>query len=194
MEKNVIVVDEQGNQYEATYPKRAKGLVKSGRARFIDEHTICLACPPNIDLEDSQMSENTTVTTTQPEIGSEKLTVNYILEQIEKISAQTDYLHATIVELGNMPVGQGPNDVAGKAKAMALGNVVQAREATNQRLLEFYEKLYDDLNPRRSRDQRVDQELLMQDLKNAIENPDIDPDVKEFYKQSLTGLWNKTVR
>ena len=35
IEKNISVVDEQGNEYEATYPKRAKGLVKSGRARFI---------------------------------------------------------------------------------------------------------------------------------------------------------------
>ena len=58
IEKNIIVVDEQGNEYEATYPKRAKGLVKNGRARFIDENTICLACPPNIELEDKTMSEN----------------------------------------------------------------------------------------------------------------------------------------
>ena len=36
IEKNIVVVDEQGNEYEATYPKRAKGLVKNGRARFID--------------------------------------------------------------------------------------------------------------------------------------------------------------
>jgi hypothetical protein len=36
--KNVTVVDENGNIYEATYPKRAKGLVKSGRARFIEEN------------------------------------------------------------------------------------------------------------------------------------------------------------
>ena len=35
MTKNVIVVDEQGNEYGATYPKRAKGLVKNGRARFV---------------------------------------------------------------------------------------------------------------------------------------------------------------
>ena len=27
IEKNIVVVDEQGNEYEATYPKRAKGLV-----------------------------------------------------------------------------------------------------------------------------------------------------------------------
>ncbi len=53
IEKNIIVVDEQGNEYEATYPKRAKGLVKNGRARFIGENKICLACPPqNFETED----------------------------------------------------------------------------------------------------------------------------------------------
>jgi len=44
--KNIKVVDERGNIYEATYPRRAKGLVKHGRARFIDENTLCLARPP----------------------------------------------------------------------------------------------------------------------------------------------------
>ena len=51
--KNIRVFDEHGTEYEATYPKRAKGLVKNGRARFIDEHAICLACPPNLYLEDN---------------------------------------------------------------------------------------------------------------------------------------------
>ena len=52
--KNIRVVDEQGNEYEATYPKRAKGLVKNGRARFISENKICLACPPD-KSEDKKM-------------------------------------------------------------------------------------------------------------------------------------------
>jgi len=55
IEKNVIVVDEKGNEYERTYPKRARGLVKNGRARFIDENTICLACPPVNISEDIKM-------------------------------------------------------------------------------------------------------------------------------------------
>lgn len=59
--KNIIVVDEQGNEYEATYLKRAKGLVKNGRARFISENKICLACPPYTILEDTIMSNNSTV-------------------------------------------------------------------------------------------------------------------------------------
>lgn len=138
IEKNILVVDEQGNEYEATYPKRAKGLVKKGRARFISENMICLACPPD-KLEDNDMQniENNSDTS--------KLTMNYVLEQIEKISQQTDYLMETIEKLGQMPVANAPGDVAGSAKAEALGTVVKCRETTNQQLLKFYERLYDDL-------------------------------------------------
>lgn len=57
MGKNIAVIDEQGNRYEATWPKRARGLVKSGRARFVDEKTICLARPPD-KSEDETMSKN----------------------------------------------------------------------------------------------------------------------------------------
>ena len=56
IEKNILVVDEHGNEYEATYPKRAKGLVKNGRARFVSENKICLACPPKIILEDNNVN------------------------------------------------------------------------------------------------------------------------------------------
>ena len=59
--KNIRVVDEQGNEYEHTYPKRAIGLVKHGRARFVDENTICLACPPNDNMEDKIMSDTTNI-------------------------------------------------------------------------------------------------------------------------------------
>ena len=54
--KNVIVVDEFGIEYTSTYAKRAKGLVKQGRARWLDGNTICLVCPPDrLDLEDNNM-------------------------------------------------------------------------------------------------------------------------------------------
>ncbi len=55
--KNILVVDEQGNEYGATWPKRARGLVKNGRARFLSENKICLACPPWIDMEDNEMTD-----------------------------------------------------------------------------------------------------------------------------------------
>ena len=169
IEKNIVVVDEQGNEYEATYPKRAKGLVKNGRARFIDENTICLACPPNIELEDKTMSENNKVdfinntpnNIATPKEGteatsnllnstseqrSEKLTMDYLLGKLEEISLGQAFLADAISELGKMKSG-GPSDVGTQEQAKAIGEIIKAREATNQKLIALYEKMYDDLKP-----------------------------------------------
>ncbi len=143
MAKNIIVVDEQGNEYEATYPKRAKGLVKNGRARFVNENTICLACPPD-NMEDNTMSDNTNNNT--PIKSEDKLSMNYILEQIEKIALQTEYLNNAITEVSKITYNT-EGDIIGNAKAEALSDIVKCRETTNQKLLDFYEKLYDGLNP-----------------------------------------------
>ena len=178
IEKNIVVVDEFGNEYEATYPQRAKGLVKNGRARFIDENTICLACPPNNELEDNDMSENKKVDSinnantsqnsgTSKEVAenmsnllnqeaeqqySEKLTMNYVLEQIEKIQVQTDHIGMALAALGNMiPANSGSvPDVAGAEQAEAIAEVVESREVTNQKLIALYEKMYDDLTSKKT--------------------------------------------
>ena len=65
MTKNIQVVDDRRNDYGATYPKRAKSLVKQGRARFIDEHAICLARPP-IHLEEFYMNNTATAISDAP--------------------------------------------------------------------------------------------------------------------------------
>ena len=132
MNKNIEVVDEAGNVYEPTWPKRANGLVKSGRARFIAENKICLACPPHIEMEGKQMSENT----------NSKLTINYLLDQIEKISNETGYLHEVIKALDNMDNAGVPGDMTGSSKAEALASVVKCRETTNQQLLSVYTQMY----------------------------------------------------
>ena len=142
IEKNIIVVDELGNEYEATYPKRAKGLVKNGRARFIDDNTICLACPPHTELEEATVS-STTKTTTKPK---DKLTINYVLNQIEQIVKDNEYIHNALEQLALMPKSD-PGDIAGQEKAKAIGDIVRCRETTNQQALRLYEKMYDDLKP-----------------------------------------------
>jgi len=179
MTKNIAVVDEQGNQYEATYPKRARGLVKHGRARFIDENTICLACPPDTELEDRKMSEynmdpgnNPRIPAGNEEPGevmnavanllnakteqqrSDKLTMGYVLGKIEEISANQSYVTAAISELGKMKSG-GPGDIGTEEQAKAIGDIVKARETTNQRLIALYEKMYDDLKPEKPSSDKV---------------------------------------
>ena len=46
MTKNVTVTDAQGNFIGTTYPKRASGLIKNGRAIFVDDCTIRLSGKP----------------------------------------------------------------------------------------------------------------------------------------------------
>ncbi len=142
MEKNIEVVDEAGNVYEPTWPKRAKGLVKNGRARFVNENRICLACPPDEKMEDKHMSNTMKI------FG--EMTVADILMRINDIINQTAYITDACQSLAAMGDGDSgemhaPGNVMGEAKANAIAAVVQSRETTNQQILRLYEKMYDDM-------------------------------------------------
>lgn len=210
IEKSVGVVDEQGNRLEPTYPKRAKGLVKKGRARYIDVNTICLiACPPYTEREDHIMdksipvdvqninekvnramqenphadvgelirrevareaeaeisAETRTAPPTQPDnqeqqgpeplkqpvpgIPAPTLPMEYVLTRIDRILNDTQHIRSTLEVLASMPPAQVPGDIAGQAKAEAMGRIVEQREKTNQKLISLLEKMYDDLKPSR---------------------------------------------
>ncbi len=57
MEKNIRVTDETGKELGYTYPKRANGLIKNGRARYVDDCTIRLSCEaPGYKSEAEQMN------------------------------------------------------------------------------------------------------------------------------------------
>ncbi len=144
MAKNVIVVDEQGNEYEATYPKRAKGLVKNGRARFVAENKICLACPPNEFLEEQKMSD--------------KLTLNQIYNQMTELQKQMESLHDVLFQFQCVETQQGyvesddgitlldyMPDVS-LEKIKAIKEVVLAREENLSELLHFYWSVYRQLS------------------------------------------------
>ncbi len=139
MEKTVRVTDEQGNLYEATYPKRAKGLIKHGRARFVDEDTICLTCPPDKISEETAMSE---------QLNSQfVLEPAEILKRIEEIQNDNGHIYQALSTLEKIPsirsdVPGAPEDSAGCAKARAIAEIVKIREATNQKLLDFYMSLF----------------------------------------------------
>ena len=144
IEKNISVIDENGNEYEATYPKRARGLVKKGRARFVDDNTICLACPPDI-MEDTNMSDNKNVNV-NVNANEETLNVGYILKQMAAIQQDNAHIYEALSTITNI-AQPGPGDITGQAKATAIADIVKCRETTNQKLLAFYEKVYDDIKP-----------------------------------------------
>lgn len=151
MEKTIRVTDLQGNLLEATYPKRAKGLVKHGRARFTDDHTICLTCPPNRILEEKDMNEQTTALEPIMEATvynhPASLSPAEILEKIAEIQHDNGHIYQALSALEKIPTiapdaPGAPEDVAGQAKAKAYADTVRVRETTQQKLLGFYTTLY----------------------------------------------------
>ncbi len=155
IEKNIIVVDAEGREYEATYLRRAKGLVKNGRARFVAENKICLACPPDtFETEDIKMSENIEKVEINEEpkasTNTPAYTIEYILTKIAEIQSETAYLNEALAKLSTMSDGDSgssgsPGNILGAEKAKSFGDIVRCRETTNQQMLSLYEKMYDNL-------------------------------------------------
>ena len=103
--------------------------------------------------------------------------MHYVLLQIEKISAQNEYLFQVIQQLGAMSDGDNadgmsPGNTLGQAKAAALGDIVRCRETTNQQILKLYEKMYDDLKPKTEtlKDKAI--QLADRTLNNATLTPE----------------------
>lgn len=78
--------------------------------------------------------------------NASKYSIEYILEQLERIATDTEYLHSTIAELGKVITG-GAGDIGASDKAKAFGEIVRSREETNRKLIDFYQKIYNDLIP-----------------------------------------------
>ena len=138
IEKNVLVFDEQGNEYEATYPKRAKGLVKNGRARFVGENRICLVRPPDQNLEERAMEEN------------KPLTVNDIFAQITQLQRQlteNSYtsLHRLSDAISSIRDENADSDGDGMEQISEVCDVFKTREITLQEMLALYRRMYDDI-------------------------------------------------
>ena len=141
IEKNVIVVDEQGNEYEATYPKRAKGLVKNGRARFVGENKICLACPPDKIMEETEMEDN-------------KLTAKEIFEQLTILQKQlTENSQTSLHRLSDAIESAcgDEGDERNSEQIAVICDVFNTREVTLLKLLGMYEKMYNDVQNEENR-------------------------------------------
>jgi len=122
--------------------KRAKGLVKHGRAVFVHATKIRLIDSPHLDMEGTSVTdqnlESTIVENTEP-----RMTEIYFLKKIDEISKDNVLVHDALNKLGLMQ-STGSNDVAGLGIAEAIGNIVTSHEQTNQKILDFYMKLFED--------------------------------------------------
>ena len=205
--KNVRVVDQNGNEYEATYQRRAKGLAKNGRARFIDDNTIMLARPPDnikINSEDNMdtlfngngeaVSENIPANQepAQTEIPVELkptapagLTLEWVLTRTDQIINDTIHISNALSAIREIK-SSGPDGSAGRM-AEAFADVVKQREETSRKLLQMLDKMYDDLKPKGPpRDVgRLSDEQFQKVMSLANGMP---PSNKERFIRSLIGI------
>ena len=151
MEKNVTVIGENGDILYSTYPKRAKGLVKKGRAQWISGSAIRLCalqekCCEN--KEDGTMANNiyevfdNQLSKMQEQLReTDELSAVPVRQQILKTmeffraAEQKDRL-ITLVEkqLSSMQAAMD---------AETSSADTSAREITRQKMLELMEKLID---------------------------------------------------
>ena len=107
----VTVLSADGSKAGLTYPKRAAGLVKKGRARFVNDNTIRLEYGVSdvIDLtEDIKMDNNINTTTAQP---INKLYFN---------AREWSFNKSCSKNVGNRSFMQGPDGVI--TEAFTIGN------------------------------------------------------------------------
>ena len=169
MQRTVLVTDETGKEYEPTFEKRARGLCRKGRARWIGENAICLSAPPDHDFrKDSGMSED-------KNLSAPAMNAGYILAQIEKIAEEPAYIGEAIAKIDN----------SAPEKSAAIASVVEARESTNRALLDFYRQIYSDLNL---------EAHAMTVLEKASETPNIPMGEVTNMLNSLLGFENKKAK
>ena len=77
-------------------------------------------------------------------------TVAYVLQQLEAIRQDNAHIHKALecLEcLAAMYNGENAGNDLDQAKVAAIADVVKCRETTNQKLLDFYMRLYEDCKP-----------------------------------------------
>ena len=197
----IEVVDSSGKIIGRTYEKRAKGLVKKGRARFTDENRITLLPSEDAheytDTEGYKMDER--INTENIENISEEnsqYTIESVMQCMKKILDDTQYIKDAIFNVTEIPSGDAgdcgsPGDIAGKAKAEAISTIVRERENTNQKLIDFYNKVYNDLKAQQFSASDVEKKIQLLNTLSAmpgIHSDDFEDRVKDLVSSIIGSL------
>ena len=184
IEKNIIVVDDKGNILGRTWPKRAEGLIKKGRARRLDPVTVCLACPPQ-NTEDISMDTDTLKTPDTPAVS---LTPEDLLRRMDAIRGEMQSLSDAIRTVDALP-----EDSEAGSRAEAIGRMFCEREVTCRQQLSFLERVYSDHCSGASEDKKADRIRMMLDqmnsaLSGARDIPDAAEALIRFYRDLMTNI------
>lgn len=101
--------------------------------------------------------DKTTGEVTEASVPASKYNLEYALEQIERIANDTEHITKAIDVLETVAVNNEPTIEQGGANdkvAEAIVGAVKSRETTNQKLIDFYSKMVDDLKPQKEFDEK----------------------------------------
>lgn len=168
-----MVIDEQGNKLESTYPKRAKGLIKNGRAQYVDENTICLVVlPKHKILEENEMNSTNTNLEENKKV---EIDFVYIMKKIDEIIAMNKELYAQ-------------NNFEDVTLVPGAKHPIQCLCETNNKLIEFLQEIYRSITPRQPRVPVEVIESLTSTLNEAISDMNSDPDVVNNLISTIENL------
>lgn len=197
----IEVVDSSGKIIGRTYEKRAKGLVKKGRARFTDENRITLLPSEDAheytDTEGYKMDERiNTVNIENISEENSQYTIESVMQCMKKILDDTQYIKDAIFNVTEIPSGDAgdcgsPGDIAGKAKAEAISTIVRERENTNQKLIDFYNKVYNDLKAQQFSASDVDKKIQLLNTLSAmpgIHSDDFEDNLTDRVKDLVSSI------
>lgn len=131
--KTITVRDRYGKLCGPTYPRRAKGLVKKGRAYFSGAAELRLAFPVQC-LEDTIMRPDKSINTRTD------LTPQDLLERIDLIVKDTQYMRQAFDLLEKIPA-----QADALPRAQAAAEMVREREKTNREAISLLREMYGDL-------------------------------------------------
>lgn len=148
MTKNITVIDENGNIVGSTYPKRADGLVKKGRARWISDTAVCMRADEK-ESEANEMAVNiyevfdNQISKLQEQLRDENAeTVMPVRMQILKTmeAFRSQQQSEKIIDLVRTQLDAIQESLKNEP---ALPENALARETTRQKMLGIIEKLLD---------------------------------------------------
>lgn len=135
MKKNVTILDMLGNIIGTTYPKRAKGLVKSGRAYLVDGETVQLVCPPEQSIQKQQEDIAMNIEIEKEDLMEQKKVWDSTVESIEENEQVCDNITSFVEEKEKL------GDIAEKAEEKET--LLEAEKEKNEEISKNAKKLLD---------------------------------------------------
>jgi len=148
-----MVLDAHSNPLHPTYPKRAKHLVKHGRAEWVDDNTIRLLSGPPEEKRAKPMAENESITRQE--------CVEYLRNFAEKLTANDAVAMAAIEAIQSLAGSTSPGDEPSKSVSKVVAANQEAKSEVFRSLTEF-----------------VSRQVALANLLERIDAQPVDPVVK----------------